>query len=757
MPSESQSMKNQSESGAASSMAAMAAATSVPDRRGAIVLFALFLSGIGGIVNQVVWQRALKIFLGGSEALSSMVVVLVFMLGLGVGAAVAGARIHRVSHPLRAFGWVELSLALVNLGVATVLALDIRETVYTVQGIALSVGVPLRLVYGLGALSILFVPTFLMCVTLPIASEVFQRQLGAARPTTIPLVFFLNTVGAAVGAFGASFYLLPYHGQWIALVCAVFCSLLAAAVLLILSLRVPSADSRALPERPVRSAAVFTLGLEERLGCLLGFLSLGYEMILFRVMALAHLPLPYTFAITLCFFLLFWSVGVYAASFLREKIPAGALVGAVLVGAMPVVYGLDRWQFEFEILGGVLLYFLPCLVFGLLYGHLVSRSAKSWGNDVGRFYAVNTAGACAGILFFTLVGYEIPQSVNSALIAVGLLFVSLHFVECGRPSDGQTEFAPVARGRARLGQRGLALGMLALLVAGGLHSTTESGGIETFWGRDGVVEVSDNGDIHIDGLWHSTLSDGQNHIGRRYSWFMAVAALSSHGDAEIEDALVIGSGVGLTATSLTKIAGVQVDAYEINQTLRRVMQRHPEGSLGALDNPRIHTIWRDARSGLALDPKRYDIIISAPLHLRQAGSSILLSREYLELVRSRLKPGGVVALYSFEGQADQSLLVRHTVESVFRYGETFEKGLVTVASDSPIDLDPLRVRNRLRRAPDLMREARIDLASRGGRLLDALDSPRLRWGPIPYVITDDHPLVEYPRVVTKLLARAHRQ
>ena len=57
------------------------------DARGLTLLGALFASGVAGVVNQVVWQRALKIFLGGSETLSSMVVVLVFMLGLGLGAA----------------------------------------------------------------------------------------------------------------------------------------------------------------------------------------------------------------------------------------------------------------------------------------------------------------------------------------------------------------------------------------------------------------------------------------------------------------------------------------------------------------------------------------------------------------------------------------------------------------------------------------------------------------------------------------------
>ena len=80
----------------------------------ALVLLALFLSGVASVVNQVVWQRALKVFLGGSETISSMVVVLVFMLGLGIGAGVMGARIGSSAHPLRTFAALELTLALVN-------------------------------------------------------------------------------------------------------------------------------------------------------------------------------------------------------------------------------------------------------------------------------------------------------------------------------------------------------------------------------------------------------------------------------------------------------------------------------------------------------------------------------------------------------------------------------------------------------------------------------------------------------------------
>lgn len=44
-----------------------------------LFLTALFLSGFSGLLNQVVWQRAVKIYLGGAEAICSMLVVLAFI------------------------------------------------------------------------------------------------------------------------------------------------------------------------------------------------------------------------------------------------------------------------------------------------------------------------------------------------------------------------------------------------------------------------------------------------------------------------------------------------------------------------------------------------------------------------------------------------------------------------------------------------------------------------------------------------------
>ena len=99
-------------------------------------------------MNQTVWQRALIVYLAGSEAISSMIVVLVFVDGLGAGSLCMGLIAHRVRNPLRALGAAELLLFATNLVVLFTLGLDISESVYRLQHMAVSLGVPLRLLYA---------------------------------------------------------------------------------------------------------------------------------------------------------------------------------------------------------------------------------------------------------------------------------------------------------------------------------------------------------------------------------------------------------------------------------------------------------------------------------------------------------------------------------------------------------------------------------------------------------------------------------
>ena len=95
---------------------------------GAVLLgTALLSSGAAGLINQVIWQRALKVFLGGAETVCSTVVVLVFMVGLGAGSWWSGRRAARLKNPLTSFARIELLLGVVNLGICALLAANLSH------------------------------------------------------------------------------------------------------------------------------------------------------------------------------------------------------------------------------------------------------------------------------------------------------------------------------------------------------------------------------------------------------------------------------------------------------------------------------------------------------------------------------------------------------------------------------------------------------------------------------------------------------
>jgi len=715
---------------------------------------------MAGIVNQVVWQRGLKVFLGGSETWSSMTVVLVFLLGLGAGSALAAGWAARLKNPMRALAGLEVALVLVNALVAVLLALELTGTVYAVQRVAVAAGVPLRALYAVGAALVLLPPTLLMGATMPVASEAAQRQLGATDRRLVPALFFINTLGAAGGALAASLWLLPWHGQAAALGGAVALNLLAALILGILG------HSPAVSPIPIGRNSVFKFWgktkklncdlfrLEEWLGFALGFLSLGYEMLLLRALALSHGPLPSTFAAGLCAFLVAWSVGVASASRMRKGLFAPAMITAVFTAALPAALPWGKPLGLISIYYGAAIMALPVLGFGLLYGVLVSRRAEAWGHDVGRYAALNTVGSCLGVLFFTLAGYEAPLGLAAGAIGLGLAGVGLLELWGGR-----TALDP--RRWTRLTAAGCALGAAAALIYGWSLPHTDRADSRVYWGRDGVVTIQRDGDLFIDGLWHSRLTRGEAHVGRPYTWTMAAAAVLAHPSPSPRRALVVGAGVGVSGVTLAGVNGLKVDGYEINRTLRRVLQAMPDLTLDALNHKSLRWIWQDARTGLALDETRYDIILSAPLHLRQAGSSQLLSREYLRLVKSRLEPGGVLAVYSHEGLPAQALLVQRTLADAFRHRTTWMDGMITVASDRPIRMDQALLERRMKREDTLYRQMRSlnkGMTMRGeDGVFSMWDGPDSGSGEVANIsITDDWPLLEYPDVARALVRPVKR-
>lgn len=716
---------------------------------------ALVSSGAAGLINQVIWQRALKVFLGGAETVCSTVVVLVFMAGLGAGSWWSGRRAARLKNPLSSFAKIEMLLAIVNLGICALLAGNLSQTVFAAQQAAVTLGVPLLLLYAVGASLVLAVPCFLMGATMPLAAEVCQRNFGLRDSRILGWLLFINTAGSVAGAIISSGYMMPYLGLSMSLVLAAALNAVAAFVLF--SVRAFANKPAAVMELPdktnreesravrAQSLASFVPTRTDVLALGLGFCSLAYEMHLFRLMPQKQQPLPFTFAAVLTGFLLFWSIGAALSSRLRNLSIERALQLCAALSVLSIAFA--AWDSFTPITGVISLttfvlsrshFFLPCVLFGFLFARVTEEAAKSWGRDVARIYVWNTVGSCLGILSMTFVGYEIPYFL--AIIAVALVVLSLRTC-VDTLNEGRISSVPIL----------LAGSIVATCLV--IDTSSILPGYRMFCGRDGVITVKENGEMMWDGLWHSSLSDGHSHVGT-HNWHLAVMPAICHADEPIKDVCVIGVGTGITAATLAKHESVKnVDAYDISRVLENVFDAYPRGTLNVATDPKVNLIWQDARSGLELNPKMYDIIQTQPLYLKQAGSGLLNSEEFFRLVSKRLKPGGVFCLYS-NGTPEQAFIVRETADRVFPYRETFFDGYLAILSNDPIALNELTIENRLAGSDPLWREIRDHEQTKSAAAIVALrDQPELPRHDGRIVITDDFPLVEYPAVLEEHFRR----
>ncbi|NCB39290.1 MAG: hypothetical protein EOM80_11005, partial [Erysipelotrichia bacterium] len=664
----------------------------------------LFLSGFAGLINQVVWQRAIKVYLGGADAICSMLVVLVFMLGIGIGSLLMGKKASTLKNPIGALAKTEFALFVVNLIVLALLLIDLSDSIFAFQRAAISFGIPITLLYSITGIAILILPCLLIGMTMPIASEGANRQLQFKNSWMVDHMFFINTLGAFAGAILTGFKLLPIYGQTVCLILAALFNLSAAILLSFLKSAPvesiePSGDSQpACLEKPGRSDW-WQFRDEEIATFFLGFVSLAYEMYLFRAIALVYKPLPYTFSMILSFFLLAWAIGVLMAGYLKDSVLPAIIIGSLTIFLSPYVVMYDRViAVGLGLIFAGISYYIPCIMFGLVFGQLLNRFIKNWGSDVGKFMGLNTFGSCLGILAMTLVGGNIFHAFNAWILGTIMAMVAIWLY---------LKTLTISYIKNYCGSAVLLLGFISisLLAVEGQSSPHIDKVYRTYSDPVGVTEIANNGDLIWDGLWHSKLSDGKNHIGQS-NWMHAVVPALCTNHEIVDDVLVIGVGTGITIGTLARSSSIKnLEAYDINKSLKLVMTDFPAQTLNVLTNPRIRMIWQDARSGLALNEKKYQIITQQPLYLKQAGSSNLLSEEYLRLVAKRLADDGIFLVYAnSQGNREQQMVVRKTLESVFPHCVSFLKGYMYVVSKSPIVYPRESIEKKLAVNDDLVKE-----------------------------------------------------
>ena len=654
------------------------------------LLLLFFGSGCAALIYEVVWFQLLELVIG-SSAVSMAVLLGTFMGGMCLGSLLLPRYMPAGTHPLKMYAALEFGIG--ALGLLLLFGMPLVGGVYTAWAGSGVVGMFMR---GLAAAVCLLPPTLLMGATLP----AIARWVGSSKDGVAWLGYFYggNTAGAVIGSLLAGFYLMSVYDISITTYVAVALNLTVAVLALLLArldpvvVASPAAKERNIaslaPDLP-RRTVYLAIGLS-------GLTALACEVLWTRQLSLMFGATTYTFSLILAVFLaglgLGSSVGASAARNLaRPRVAFGwcqlALCAAMAWTSWILTDSLPYWPINPSIAPNAWFQFQLDLVrclFAVLPGSIlwgasfplalasVARDSDDPATLVGRVYAANTLGAIVGSLTASLllvvwIGTQHAQQVLIVIAAVsGLLLLA----------------------EARASAIGLAVaGGLAGLLVLSVHPVP---GVFIAYGRYTATQLGQSQIIYSGEGWNASVAVSERPNGvRNYHNAGKVQASSEPQDMRLQRMLghlttlvptsarsvvVIGCGAGVTAGAVSIDPAVQHETIaEIEPLVPRVVSTYfAEHNFDVVRNPKVDVHIDDARHFLFTTKQTFDAITSDPLDPWVKGAAMLYTREFFELAKSRLNPGGIVTLFVqlYESNTEA---VKSAVATFF---EAFPKGMI---------------------------------------------------------------------------------
>jgi len=193
---------------------------------GRILLLCLALAGFASMGFEIAWSRIVALILGSSVyAFTAMLGV--FLIGLAIGAAAAGAILRRYGQNI-----VWFIIAEVGISVWLILTIPHYENLAAFIGIfnqaAQGHFLWILMAIFLACFFIMLVPAMLMGATIPFVMAVVNRGMRVGRYTGI--VYASNTIGGIIGSLLSGFILVPFIGIQNTIMVCVMLNLLAAAL-----------------------------------------------------------------------------------------------------------------------------------------------------------------------------------------------------------------------------------------------------------------------------------------------------------------------------------------------------------------------------------------------------------------------------------------------------------------------------------------------------------------------------------------------
>jgi len=435
------------------------------------------------------------------------------------------------------------------------------------------------------------------------------------------------------------------------------------------------------------------------LSFVIGFLSLGAETLWIRTFSFHSESMAKSLPVILGVYLLGIAFGAARGSrFCKEGGDLVEILGlALLAGASAIFLGPVLIVVSVELFADArLLHAVPAFVAAFAFavcfpichhlGTVVKTGAT--GKSMSRVYAANIAGSVIGPLFvnFVLLQFATTQlafallGLLACLVALAILFAT---------AKGALKSAGVAATIVALASVTASAGPANWLI-GAFRNYPVAGIVET---RQGVV-VSYRQEHGGDAIFGGNVYDGRTNLDPRVNSnkidrVLVLAALRP----EPKRVLEIGLSVGTWNYLITGFPGVEaIDVVEINPGYLVLMKNYPEQQR-ALADPRVNLTIGDGRKFLRSQPEAaYDLVVMNTTWHWRAYASLLLSREFLTLVRSRMTPGAVMT-YNTTNSPD----ALYTAAAVFPHAYLYDNFVIAADFDWRTRFDDGKAVDELRR------------------------------------------------------------
>ncbi len=699
--------------------------------RSPLVYFLFFLSGISGLIYEIVWTRMLTLTFGHT-VFSASIVLCAFMAGLGLGSYLWGHWADTERDPLLVYGKVEILIAVIGSILSVVLA-NFGSIYSWLHFFIPEVSFLQNVVKAVLAFGMVMFPAMLMGATLPVVGKYYvsdDQKIG----TQIGLLYSINTFGAALGCLLTGFILIPILGVLQSV-------LFAASINLLVGLGAVRVYQEANPETkidlklPLPTIPKFGVDKEDRIwltvSFISGFTALAFQVLWTRLLVFSISSTVYSFSMMLTVFLLGIVLGSFLVIPVLRFFPSTKIILAILQAGVGV-YAISSLFLMEDILSApwnsynlqnpiaafttyfkdsAALVLIPTLLLGMNFPILTRNFAKSKSNvgkGTGQIYAANTLG---GILGSFIAGFILLPMLGSqmgvALVASLNLFCAVFL--CARGNQVQPSL-----------KKPLVIGGGILIII--LNFSIPKDLIDKFFMRDSagkrditkliyfdegltdtVAIFKDNYGI-LDPEAKRLITNGismsaSNMTATKYMKMFAHVPIILRDDPK--DVLVICFGTGQTVGA----AGIhptveRVDAVDLSPGVIYSGKVFAKENHDALNNPKINIVFQDGRNYLLTTSRQYDVITAEPPPPRTAFTVNLYTREYYELTRKRLKPGGIVAQWIPLHSQSEEEVYRHfkTFRDVFPHvmgWMSVAKEILIIGSDQPIEIDFEKIKSRL--------------------------------------------------------------